>query len=166
MFEPIIKSLFNFLVMLLGNEIGSTEFYIVGGCTLAAMLVIARLLAGIFGSSKGILVTFFALLTPLCLGAFGYAAVELYVLPLLEADWTESYLAWFVFGVLAFVVTQLVSSKLWDIGKGATVALVLFAVLAGIGTQYGTQLVLEVMDYGSSQVEQRDERLNLEVERR
>ena len=162
--EPIIESLLAFLVMVFRYEIGTTEFYIAVGATLVGVLVVARLLAGLLGSSKGIFVAAFAVLSPLFLGAMGYVAVELYVLPQIEADWAATYLPWSVFGVLVFLVALILSSKLWGIGKGSAVMTLILAGVAGLGAQYGAQLVIDVIDSGSSQVEKRDERLNREIE--
>jgi hypothetical protein len=162
--ESIIESLLAFLVMVFRYEVGTVEFYIAVGCTLVGILVVARLLAGLFGSSKGIFVAAFAMLSPLFLGAMGYVSVELYVLPQIEAGWAASYLPWSVFGVLVLLVTVILSSKLWGIGKGSAVVALIFAGVAGMAAQYGAQLVIDVIDSGSSQVEKRDERMNLEIE--
>ena len=163
--EPIIESLFAFLVMVFGYEVGTVEFYITTGCTLVGVLVVARLLAGVLGSQKGIFVAAFAVLSPLFLGALGYVAVELYALPQIDADWAPTYLPWSVFGVLVLLVAIILSSKLWGIAKVSVLIVLVFAGAAGLAAQYGAQLVIEVIDAGSSQVEKRDEQLDLEIER-
>ncbi len=162
--ESIVESLLAFLVMIFRYEVGTVEFYIALGCTLAAILVVARLFAGLFGSSKGIFVAVFATLLPLLLGAVGYVAVELYALPEIQAGWATTYLPWSVFGVLVLLVALVLSAKLWGIGAGSAVVTLILAGVAGLGAQYGAQLVIDVIDSGSSQVEKRDERLNREIE--
>ena len=57
------------------------------------------------------------------------------------------------------------SAKLWGIGKGVSVFILILSALAGMGAHYGAQLMLGIMDTGTSQIEQREERLNLEIEK-
>jgi len=165
MLEPIIDSLLAFLVMVFRYEVGTIEFYIAVSCTAVGLLVVARLLAGLLGSSKGILAAMLAVALPLLLGTVGYVAVELYALPQIEADWAASYLPWSVFGVVAVLVALFASSKFWDIGRGAAVVVLVVAGLSGMAAQYVGQLVIDVVDTGSQQVEKRDDGLRREIER-
>lgn len=162
--EPIIDSLLAFLVMVFRYEVGTIEFYIAAGCALVGLLVVARLLAGLLGSSKGIFTAMAAVILPLLMGAVGYVAVELYALPQIEADWAVTYLPWSVFGVVALLTVLLLSSKLWGIGRGVAVVVLIFAGLAGMAAQYVGQLVIDVVDSGTQQVEKRDDGLRREIE--
>ncbi len=163
--EPIIEALLAFLTMVFAHEVGTSEFYVVFGCTLLGVVVVARLLAGVFKSPKGIFVAVFAVALPFIVGAVGYVSVELYALPQIEADWAAAYLPWSVFGIVVFVAALLLSAKLWGIGKGVSVFILILSGLAGMGAHYGAQLMLGIMDTGTSQIEQREERLNLEIEK-
>ena len=144
--ESIVESLLAFLVMIFRYEVGTVEFYIAVGCTLAAILVVARLFAGLFGSSKGIFVAVFATLLPLLLGAVGYVAVELYALPEIQAGWATTYLPWSVFGVLVLLVALVLSAKLWGIGAGSAVVTL---ILAGVAHADAHRAVFEEESCGT-----------------
>ena len=161
MLESIIDSLSDFLVTLVRHEIGTTEFYLSLGCTLVVLVAVARLLAGLFGRSKGLLVAALAVLLPLLFGAVGYVTVELYLLPQLEAAWAATYVPWAAFAVAGLLVAGLLSAKLWGVGKGMAVLMLILSCLAGGGAYYGAQGLLGVFDRGSDQMEQREERLSL-----
>ena len=164
MLDPMIDSLLAFLVMVFRYEVGTIEFYITVSCAVVGLLVVARLLAGLFGSSKGIFTAMSAVGLPLLLGAVGYVAVELYALPQIQADWAASYLPWSVFGVVAVFVALFASSKFWDVGRGVAVVVLVVAGLSGMAAQYVGQLVIDVLDSGTQQVEKRDDRLINEIE--
>ncbi len=162
--ELIIESLLAFFVMIFRYEVGTVEFYITVGCTLGGILLVARLLAGLFGSSKGVFTAMIAVGLPLVLAAVGYVVVERYALPKVEGDWAASYLPWSVFAAVAGLVALLASSKVWGIGRGAAVVVLVVAGLGGMAAQYVGQLVIDAVDAGIQQVEKRDEGLRREIE--
>ena len=164
MLEQMIDSLLAFLVMVFRYEVGTVEFYIAASCAAVGLLVVARLLAGLFGSSKGVFTAMGAVGLPLVLGAVGYVAVELHALPQIQAAWATSYLPWSVFGVVAVLVGLFASSKLWDIGRSVAVVVLVFAGFGGLAAQYVGELVIDVLDSGTQQVEKRDDRLIDEIE--
>ena len=161
MLESITDSLRDFIVTIFRHEIGTTDFYISVGCTLFAIVAVARLLAGLFGRSKSVFVTALAVVLPLLFGAVGYVAVELYLLPQFEAEWATTYLPWAAFGVAGLLVARLLSAKLWGVGKGVAVLMLILSGLAGVGAYYGAQLMIGIFDRGSEQIEKREERLKL-----
>ena len=156
MLEPILDALLAFLEVVFPYEAGTSEFYIVLGCAIGGMLIVARLLAGVFSSSKGIVVTFFAVMIPWLLAALGYVSIELYALPEINADWAEQYLPWATFGIVFVLAGMFVSSKLWDFSKVPAVIALVLAGLAGMCLQYAAQLVMGVVDAGGNQVEKRE----------
>lgn len=135
------------------------------GATLGVWLVVARLLSGLFGSDKGIVVSAIAVALPLLIAIIAYISVELYALPLIEAEWAPAYLPWVGLGLLALGTAVVASKRLWGLGAGLTVVVLILSGGAACGAYYGAQLIIEVMDNGSSQIEKRDERINLEIDR-
>lgn len=164
MLEPILDALVAFLDMVFPFEAGMSEFYILLGCALGGMLIIARLLSGVFGGSKGIVVTAFAVAIPLLLAALGYVAIELYALPEIQADWGEQWLPWTTFGIVFVLAGMYASAKLWDLSKVSTMIALLMAGLAGMCLQYAAQMVMGVVDAGETQVEKRDRVLDESIE--
>lgn len=164
MLKPILDSLIAFLEMVFPFEVGTSGFYIVLGSAVGGMLVVARLLSGVFGSSKGIVVAAFAVMIPLLLAALGYVAVELYALPEIKAEWATQYLPWATFGIVFVLAGMFVSSKLWDFSKVPAIIALVLAGLAGMCLQYGAQMILSVIDAGESQVEKRDRVLDESIE--
>lgn len=164
MLEPILDALVVFLEMLFAFEFGTSEFYILLGCALGGMLVIARLLSGVFGGTKGIVVTAFAVVVPLLLAAVGYVAIELYALPEIQAGWAEHWLPSATFGIVFVLAAMYLSAKLWDLSKVSTMIALVMAGLAGMCLQYAAQMVMGVVDAGETQVEQRDRVLDDSIE--
>ena len=163
MLDPIIKSCLEFLSMVFAYEIGSTEFYITLGAGLFAFILVARLLAGLFESTSGIILTAIAVVVPLLLGMLGYAATELYALPKIDAGWAATYLPWTAFGVVLFLAALLISSKLWDCGKLLAVFVFCLSGAAGVALAYSAELIIGVMDQGAQSIEERDERIERQV---
>ena len=79
----------------------------------------------------------------------------------LEAAWAATYVPWAAFAVAGLLVAGLLSAKLWGVGKGMAVLMLILSCLAGGGAYYGAQGLLGVFDRGSDQMEQREERLSL-----
>jgi len=156
MLKPILDALLAFLEVVFPFEAGTSGFYIVLGCALGGMLIVARLLSGVFSRSKGIVITAFAVLIPVLLAALGYVSIELYALPEIKADWAERYLPWATFGMVFVLAGMLISSKLWGFSKVAAVIVLVLAGLAGMCLQYGVQMVMGVVDAGENQVEERE----------
>ena len=156
MLKPILDALVAFLDMVFPFEVGTSEFYILLGCAVGGMLIIARLLSGVFGSKKGIVISVFAVAIPLLLAAVGYVAIELYALPEIKAAWAEQYLPWATFGVVFVLAGMYASAKVWDLSKVSTMITLVLAGLAGMCLQYAAQMVMGVVDAGETQVEKRD----------
>ncbi|MFQ3225042.1 MAG: hypothetical protein ACI8Z5_001297 [Lentimonas sp.] len=160
MLAPILDALIDFLAMVFPYEVGTSSFYLVLGCAVGGMLLVARLFSGVFSSSKGIVVAAFAVMIPLLLAALGYVAIELYALPEIKADWAEQYLPWATFGIVFVLAGAFISSKLWDFSRVSAVIVLVLAGLAGMCLQYGAQLVMDVVDAGENQLEKRDKILD------
>jgi len=158
--EDLIQALGEWLSRMAGHELGSNSFYVVLGLTLAAWIVVARLLAGLFGSDKGIIISALAVLLPLALGLIGYGLVEVYALPHLEAEWAPAYLPWTAFGLLAGFGVVAISRPAWSVGLPLTAAILLIATGAAAGGYYGSQLVVDLMTHGEKKVEQRNQALD------
>jgi hypothetical protein len=161
MLESITDSLSDFLVMLFRHEVGPMEFYVSVGCTLLTMIAVARLLAKLFGRSKGMLVAALAVLLPLLFGAVSYVTVELYLVPLFAVDWVATYVPWAAFAVAGLLVARFLSAKLWGVGKRMAVLLLILSGLAGGAAYYGAQMLLGVVDRGGDPIELREERRKL-----
>ncbi|CAA6680000.1 MULTISPECIES: hypothetical protein [unclassified Lentimonas] len=164
MLKPILDALIAFLEVVFPFEAGTAEFYILLGCAIGGMLIVARLLSGVFSSSKGIVITAFAVMIPLLLAALGYVLIELYALPEIQADWAEQFLPWATFGIVFVLAGALVSSKLWDFSKVSAVLALVLAGFAGMSLQYAAQVVMGVVDAGGSQVEKRERVLDESME--
>ena len=164
MLEPILDALVAFLEMVFSFKAGSSGFYILLGCAVGGMLIIARLLSGVFGGAKGIVVTAFAVVVPLLLASLSYVSIELYALPEIQVDWAKQWLPWATFGIVFVLAAMYVSAKLWDLSKVSTMIALVMAGLAGMCLQYAAQMVMSVVDAGETQVKQRDRVLDESIE--
>lgn len=161
MLESITASLHDLIVTLVRHELGTTEFNLSFGCALLAMVAVARVLAGLFGRSQGVLLAALAVVLPLLFGAAAYVAVEVYLLPQFNAAWAATYLPWAAFAVACLLVARFVSAKLWGVGKTVALLVLVLSAVAGAGAYYGAQILLDLMERGTEQIESRDERQHL-----
>lgn len=90
--------------------------------------------------------------------------VEHYALSKVQVDWAVSYLPWTVFAVVVTLVALLASSKIWGIGRGAAVVVLVLAGLGGVAAQYVGELVIDVVDAGYQQIEKRDAGMRRQIE--
>ena len=162
MLEPLLQSFMDLMARIAGYEPGASGFYIISAAFLAAVIFVVRLLAGAFGSSRGIIISAVAVLIPLGMALIGYVLTEAYVVPMLSdatADWVVRIAPWTGFGLVLFLCTMLFSTRLMDMNMVGLSIIFMFAALAGIGTCYGAGLLIGMTGEGQQQQEQRGNRL-------
>lgn len=164
MLQPLIDALLRFLSDSVGFAAGSEHFYVVLGVALAAALIVGRLFCGLFGSSRGVVCSALAVGLPLLAAILGYVSVEVYVLPHLTDDWASVYLPWTGFALLGLATALVLSGRFWDLGRGLSLIIMSFAVAAGVAGHYGSHLVIDVLSKGEKNLDERNERIQEELE--
>jgi len=159
MTTTLTKSFLNLLSKIFVYEVGTVQFYTVCAATFVGWILVARLLAGVCGSKRGIFATTSAIAVPLILGAFTYALVEVYALPSIRTEWASAYLPWIGFGLAILLALRFFARRILEIDTGVILFVFLLSAGAAFGVFYGTRLILELTGKGSSKIEQHEDQL-------
>lgn len=164
MIDPILDSLVSLLNTVFGHEVGSNPFYTVFGMTVFAVLIVARLLVALFGSGKGIIVTSLGILLPIVFGLMAYVMIEIHVVPSIEAEWAPLYLPWAGFGLLVLGGIVVFTRRLFGKGLFMTLFIFVISMAAGVGAWVCSGIVTDYVGFSGSEIEQRQERLEDDLE--
>jgi hypothetical protein len=116
-----------------------------------------------FGSKRGIIAAFFALVIPMSIALIVYGATELYAVPVIKQDWLASIISSLSFGLFLFLSLILLGRRCWRLTSGVSIFIYLVATAAAVGAYFGAQVILGVIEFGEDQVEQRDQRMTEEM---
>lgn len=163
MSEPILESLLRLLSSVFGNEVGTNEFYIVLGVTLLGALVSARVLVGMFGGKGGIVITSIGILLPIVFGGLAYAALEVFLVPEITGDWGV-YIPWVGFAGLVLGTVLVLSRRIFDLSFVLSAFIFFMSAGAGVAALVGAYTVVDFLDKSSSQLEDRGNRIDDEIE--
>lgn len=164
MSSAVLDVVVHLLEMIFGYEVGSPLFNIILGVCVFIWVMVGRIFMAMFSSPRGIISAFFALMLPFLLGVIAYAVAEVHLVPLIEQDWLALLTPWASLVIAVFLAISIVSRRIWRLSSGVSVFIYIVATLAGIGAYFGAQVTIGVIEYGEGQVEQREQRLNYELE--
>ena len=154
--QELIDALLEPISFLIQYEIGSSEFLIVLVATLAVWIVVARVFMGLLDSDRGILAAVLTLAIPLLSGLFSYGLVEWQIVPMIEAEWAQSYLAVAMSVTVALVIIIFAVKRLTGLSRLASVFVILFASTAAILMSIGTSTVIDALQKGSEKIKERE----------
>ena len=155
--ETLIQSLLSFSTRLIGYDAGTMPYYIVLATFLLIMTFVVRLLGGAFGSNSGIFAFTFVVALSISLATLGYAATEVYVLPVLEdiqAEWVPILLPWAAFAILLLLVIILLGRRMLSLHFILITTAFVLGAFAGIGGTYAVGFLIDLADVSQEQPEQ------------
>lgn len=164
MLNPIIDSFVALLSSVVGYEIGTNEYYVVLGISLFFMCVATRILVGMFGSERGIVLTSMGVLLPIFIGGIAYALAEIYVVPKAQIGWMREYAPWLGFGLITFLTASVFAKRFFDLNGLVSVFTVILSLGVGVAGIICSGIVVEVLMTSGSNMEDREERISDEVE--
>ena len=164
MLDPIIQSLQALIQSIAGYALGTNEFYTVFGIALFGYLLAARLLVGLFGSRRGILLTSLGVMLPVLLGALAYALTEVYAVPKIQADWVQSSLPAGIFALIVLLATLVLTRRFFDMNGMISVVILLLSLVVGVGGYFCSGVVVDFLNDSSEGMEQREQNLTEEIQ--
>jgi hypothetical protein len=155
----IFGSALELLEAIFGHSAGSPVFKVALGVSVAAWVITARLFMAMFSTSRGILAAFLACVISLPAGLFGYVAMERYALPRVQADWADPVLP--LLGLFGLILLSILLVTKWilKVSAGGTVFIYIVATMVAVCANIGVQITTGLMDAGTGQVEQREQRI-------
>lgn len=164
MLEELTNPILELISSSIQYEVGSTEYYIVLGVSVAAWLVVARVLMGLFRSDRGIFGALLALAFPLVLGLLAYGLVVSEVSPQIEAEWARSYLPLGALALVAILVIFIVSRRFMQLSGVTTLIIFIFASAVAVGAFMAAVVTLDTLENGEDQIKQREEHNKQEID--
>ncbi len=149
---------------LFGYEVGDPILNITVGVCLLTWVLIARVFMAMFPTKRGIIAAFLSLAVPLLIGLLAYGMAELHIVPMVEADWADPVLPWVGFAFFLLFAIILIAKRILDLSAGVAIFIYIVATSASIGAYFGVQVTTGVIEFGEEQVEQRDQRVNDEID--
>jgi hypothetical protein len=161
---PAIDSAVRLVESIFAHEVGTTGFNIIVGVCVLTWVLVARVFMAMFDSKRGIIAAFFALIVPLALGLIAYGMAELHAVPLAEYKWVSRVIPWTGFGLFLLLAVVVIARRIWALSAGVSLFIYLVASGAAIGAYFGVQVIINVVDFGEEQMQQRDQRVNDELD--
>lgn len=162
---PVIESAKDFLETLFAYEIGSPGFYLSFGACAVVWLIVARILMSMFSSQRGILAALVAFLVTCVIGLIAYGMAELHLVPIVEVDWAAEWLPLVALLVFVFLSVLVIAKRIMDTTGPLAVFIFLVSSGAAVGAYFAVQVTMGVIEFGEGQVEQREERVNEEIDK-
>jgi hypothetical protein len=156
MLNPIIDSIVALLTLVVGHDWGTGEFYVVTGITVFAVLLVFRLLAGLFGSKRGIVVTSVAVLFPVSMGLIAYGSAEAYGQPKFEAASFAAQIPWVACGLLVVGSIVMVTKRLLDLNFIISVIIFTLSLAAGVAAFGCSGVIVDFLSKSSNELEKRE----------
>ncbi|MEM8867968.1 MAG: hypothetical protein AAGC73_06840 [Verrucomicrobiota bacterium] len=147
------------LSWIFGYEYGSAEFYIYLGATLGGAVFIGRVLLTMFQSKRGFLSVMLFLIPAFALSLAANVAVQEYALPHLDVDWAPAILPWVATALVALVFFVCLGPRCIDLGPFISIFVACVSLAAAVGVYCGTEVAIDIFDFGSDQVEKNDSRV-------
>lgn len=163
MLRPVIDSIIALLTSLLGHELGTNEFAVVAGVALFAALIVCRLLAGFFGSKRGIILTSFAVLFPVFMGLVAYGVGEVYGQPKFEEASFVAYIPWAAFGLLTVCSIMVVTKRLLGLSFVISVIIFSLGLAAGAGAFVCSDVIVDFLDKSGTELEKREDEITKQI---
>ena len=165
----VIDSVLRLIESIFGYSVGTSGFNMMLGVCLFTWVLVARVFMALFSSSRGIFAAFFALVFPVGLGLLAYGMAALNLVPRVERTWLTSVvpaaaIPSLVFGLMVLLAVLVIARRIFALSAGVSLFIYLVASSAAIGAYFGAQVTMGVIEYGENQVEQRDQRVNEELD--
>lgn len=162
--NSFIGAILELLESTFGYAVGAPEFNLALGVSMAAWVFAARLFMVMFSTRRGIVAAFLACVVSLVAGLCGYVGVEHYVLPLIEANWADVALP--IAGLFGCILLSVlaVTKQILKLSAGGTIFIYVVATMVAVCAHFGVQIALGLVDAGSGQVEQREQRMQERLE--
>ncbi|WPJ94490.1 hypothetical protein SH580_13725 [Coraliomargarita algicola] len=166
MSKEVFESILRLVEAIFGYSVGEPDFNIVFGVCLFAWVLAARVFMAIFSSKRGIIAAFFAFALPLGIGLLGYAMAERFVVPQVSqvGGWTVYAIPSVICALFVFLSVLVIAKRIWALSAGVSIFIYIVATAAAIGVYFGAQVTLGVIEYGEEQMEQRERRVNSELD--
>lgn len=158
--QDLLKAVNEVLETILMVEPGTTNFYILLGVGVGAMLIFGKPIADhVFGGRSGWVVSFLGMALPAAILILGLAAVDLYLLGYIDSK-TWQMVAKIVSGLVALLLGCALSGKfLLRISVVRSFAAVVLICAASYACVYIGYYALESFAAGAKQAESRRDRL-------
>lgn len=160
----LVASVVDLLENAFGYEAGSPGFNLAMGLSVGAWVIAARIFMVMLSTSRGIVAAFLACIVSLAAGLFGYVGVELYVLPYIEADWGARILPIAGLSLSVLVSIFVVTKRILNVSAGITIFIYIVATMVAVCAHFGMQISTGLMDAGGGQVEERERRVQEEMD--
>lgn len=161
---PVIDSAVGFLEQIFSYEMGTPGFYLSFGACVLVWLVVARILMSMFSSQRGILAAICAFVVTFAIGLLAYGMTELHLVPMVEVDWAADWLPLVGLVLFVFLAALVIAKRIMDINGPLAVFIFIVSTGAAVGAYFGVQVTMGVIEYGEGQVEQREERVNKDID--
>ncbi|MDP4880388.1 MAG: hypothetical protein NWR36_10925, partial [Opitutales bacterium] len=102
-------------------------------------------------------------LLPIVFGGLAYAAIEFFAVSDIEEDWAV-YIPWVGFAALVLGTLLVLSRRIFDLSFVLSAFIFLMSAGAGAGALLGAYTVVDFLDKSSSQLEDRGNRIDDEIE--
>ncbi len=161
---PVIESAIGFMEQVFGYKMGTPGFYLTLGVCVLVWLVVARILMSMFSSQRGIFAAAFAFSATFAIGLLAYGMTELHLVPMIESDWVEDWLPLVGLVLFVFLSALVIAKRIMDTNGPLVIFIFIVATGAAVGAYFGVQVTMGVIEYGEGQVEQREERVNKDID--
>ena len=161
---PVIESVKGFLEQLFAYEIGTSAFYLIVGVCVLVWVVVARIFMSMFSSQRGIFAAFMSFIVTCAIGLIAYGMTEIHLVPAVEVDWAADWLPLAGLVMFVFLSVLFLAKRILDVNGPLAVFIYLVATGSAVGAYFGVQVTMGVIEYGEEQVEQREERVNKEID--
>ncbi|TVP78269.1 MAG: hypothetical protein EA353_08680 [Puniceicoccaceae bacterium] len=151
----------------LGYELGSLEFNIMLVVCLATWVIVARVFMTMFSTKRGFLAAFLACVISLTAGIVGYMVAEFYLIPGIAADWADEVVQVLpLAGLVGFILLSVffLTGRILKLSVGSTLFVYIVATTVSACAYFGVKVGLGVMETGGTTLEQREQRMQRELE--
>jgi hypothetical protein len=83
---------------------------------------------------------------------------------MIESDWVEDWLPLVGLVLFVFLSALVIAKRIMDTNGPLVIFIFIVATGAAVGAYFGVQVTMGVIEYGEGQVEQREERVNKDID--
>ncbi len=162
--HPVIDSSVQLIEELFSSKVGTPEFSMTVGICALVWVLVTRVLLGMFSSKRGILASGLALVVPLSIGLIAHGMAGLHLVPLVEIDWAAKWLPIAALVLFILLAVLVIAKRILQVSASVAVFIYLVATAAAVGGYFGAQITLGVIQFGEEKVEQREEKVQGEID--
>lgn len=162
--SPVIDPITQFLEQLFAYDIGTPGFNLTVGVCAIVWIGVTRFLMSMFSSQRGIFAAAFACVITFAIGLVAYGMTEAHLVPMVEVEWAADWLPLTGLIIFALLSVAVIAGRIIDVSGALAVFIFIVATAASVGGYFGVQVTMGVIEYGEGQVEQREERVNKDLD--